>query len=297
MSRLSGWAILFFTLTLLSCETLSAEEKGNTGYDLTKPDTLFTLPDTLREISGLTIIDSTSFACIQDENGIIFFYDAFKNKIKRQFTFHSDGDYEEIARVEDTIYVLQSDGVLFKITGFESDSFTIGSYITGIPANNNEGLCYDKENNRLLIGCKSKTGKGIENKNKRAIYAFDLNTKLLSEKPVFEFDLQVINQFVVENKIKLPLHTKKNGHTGTPIKFRTSAICIHPLTKKLFLLSAADHMLFIFDMKGKIEYLEVLDPELFNKSEGITFFENGTMLITNEAQHKKPTLLRFSPRL
>jgi len=78
------------------------------------------------------------------------------------------------------------------------------------------------------------------------------------------------------------------------IKFRTSAICIHPLTKRLYLLSAADHALFIFGPGGQPEHIELLDPGIFNKSEGITFFSNGDALITNEAQNKKATLLRFN---
>jgi hypothetical protein len=39
--------------------------------------------------------------------------------------------------------------------------------------------------------------------------------------------------------------------------------------------------------------MQLLDPEMFNKSEGIAFYENGDMLITNEGQDKKPTLLHF----
>ncbi|MEO8211019.1 MAG: hypothetical protein ABI840_10690 [bacterium] len=52
-------------------------------------------------------------------------------------------------------------------------------------------------------------------------------------------------------------------------------------------------MLFVFDMEGNPEHIKVLNAEVFNKAEGICFLENGDMLITNEAQNKKPTLLRF----
>lgn len=40
-------------------------------------------------------------------------------------------------------------------------------------------------------------------------------------------------------------------------------------------------------MKGNLEYIEQLDPIMFNKAEGITFYDNGDMLITNEGQDKK----------
>lgn len=87
---------------------------------------------------------------------------------------------------------------------------------------------------------------------------------------------------------------KKGQSTEANIKFRTSAICIHPLTKRLYLLSATDHLIFIFNMDGNIMQIEKMDSDIFNKAEGITFFENGDMLITNEGQDNSPTLLRFN---
>ncbi len=291
--------LLIFATNLFSCGATFTNNEKITGYNLTAPDKSSILPDTLREVSGLTNIDSTTFACIQDENGILFIYDAINNQLKEQYTFNIDGDYEGITRVDQTIYVLRSDGTLFEIYNYTSDNFKVTSYATGIPANNNEGLCYDPDRKRLLIACKGKIGKGPEFKDKRVIYGFDLKTKTLTKEPVFDFDLQIIKEFAIKNKVDLPTKTRKQK--GQPIaepfiKFGTSAICIHPLTKKLYLLSASDHLLFIFNMDGTIEHIEQLDPTMFNKAEGITFYDNGDMLITNEGQDKKPTVLYFKYR-
>jgi hypothetical protein len=287
--------IIPVAFTLFGCSPSFTNSEKTIGYKLSAPDARFILPDILREISGLTSIDSTSFACIQDENGILFIYDAIKNKIKTQYNFNTDGDYEEIARIGKTLYILQSDGTLFEISDYESKDFKITSFSSGIPAKNNEGLCYDLANNRLLIASKGRIDNRTEHKDKRVIYGFDLKTKTLSEEPAFDFDLHAIKQFAISHNISLPTKTKKDGEkTESILKFRTSAICIHPFTKKLYLLSASDHLLFIFSMNGNIEHIEQLNPKLFNKAEGITFFENGDMLITNEGQDKKPTLLRFN---
>lgn len=288
--------ILFFATNLFSCGATFTNNEKITGYDLTTPDKSSILPDTLHEVSGMTNIDSTTFACIQDENGILFIYDERKNELIRQYTFNIDGDYEGIAKVGETIYVLRSDGTLFEIVNYTSDNFKLIPYNTGIPANNNEGLCYDSDNKRLLIACKGNIGKGPEYKDKRVIYGFDLQTKKLTAEPVFDFDLQEVIAFATEKNINLPTKTrKKKGQSVTEpfIKFRTSAICIHPLTKKLYLLSASDYLLFIFDMNGKLEHIEQLNPTIFNKAEGITFYENGDMIITNEGQDKHPTVLYF----
>jgi hypothetical protein len=286
--------LLVLSLSCLNISGSAFSSEKTTGYNLNKPDHTLILPDTLREISGLTEINTSFIACIQDENGILFIFDIINNRIKKQYNFHIDGDYEGITRVGKTIYILRSDGKLFEISDYDSEKFTLQSYITGIPASNNEGLCYDADNNRLLLACKSKLGKGPEFKNQRVIYGFDLKTKKLSVQPVYNFDVTTIKQFALENELSLPVRAKKYGSEPV-IKFFTSAIGIHPLTKKLYLLSASDHMLFIFDRNGKLEHIELLNPEeLFNKAEGITFFSNGDMLITNEGQDKKPTLLRFN---
>jgi hypothetical protein len=209
-----------------------------------------------------------------------------------------DGDYEGIARVDNAIYVLRSDGILFKISNYHSKNFLLDSFVTGIPANNNEGLCYDQDNNRLLIACKGKIGKGRDFKDKRMIYGFDLKTNIMSEEPVFEFDLQSIKSFAVNQNIEVPLKSKKKGKIADPdIKFMTSDIGIHPISKKLFLISAADYMLFIFDNKGTLEHIENLDHEIFNQPEGISFQPNGELLITNEGNNRKATLLRFEYKL
>lgn len=269
-----------------------------TGYDLTKPNLTLVLPDTLREISGIAELDSSTVACIQDENGILFIYDIVNNRIKKQISFYADGDYEGIARVNKTIYILRSDGTLFEISDYEAKDFKLTTHLTGIPTNNYEGLCYDSDHDRLLIACKGKIEKGPEHKDKRAIYAFNLKTKSLIKDPLFDLNVQTIKKFAIDQKIKLPTKSKKKGLITEPIiKFTISAIAIHPISKKLYLLSSSDHMIFILDLKGIIEFIEILDSTMFNKAEGITFLENGDLLITNEGQKKKPTLLRFAYKL
>lgn len=288
--------IILVTL-FVSCTSFLFNHKTLTGYNLDQPDAFLILPDTLREISGLAEIDSVTFACVQDENGILFIYDLIENKIKHQYTFNIDGDYEGITRIGENIYILRSDGVLFEIVNYNSTNFELKTYETKIPSDNNEGLCYDAENHRLLVACKGKLGKGAEFKDLRAVYSFDLNTKQLSEEAIYEFDVKDIKDFAIENKINLPTKTRmKKGEEVTEmvLRFRPSAIAIHPITKKLYLLSAADHLLFIFDKDGMTEHIEILPPKLFNKSEGITFLKNGDMLITNEGQGGKPSLLRFN---
>jgi hypothetical protein len=268
-------------------KTESLQEK--TGYNLSSPDKRIILPDKLREVSGITIIDSGSVGLIQDESGILYIYDIRENRVKTEILFAGNGDYEDLTMAEKAIYVLRSDGTLFEISDFMSKNFKVFTYKTGIPSNDNEGLCYDRINDRLLIGCKGEIKKD-KFKNKQAIYAFDIKTKKLIPEPVYIFDLLPVNIEVAD---------KKNSAKEVKVKkakyeIRTSAIAIHPGTGKLFLLSATDYILCIVNTKGTIEIVKKLDNELFPQAEGIAFLPNGDMLITNEAKDKKPTLIRFN---
>ncbi len=287
-----------FILPLLAivCCSNSCETKTKPGteysYKFSDPSGHISLPKILDEISGLTLIDSNHFACIQDEQGVVFIYDLKLEKITRQFRFADDGDFEGIAKVQNDLYVLRSDGELFHISDFESDSFNVTNYTTGVPADNNEGLCYDSLENRLLIGCKSKIGTGKAFKDIRAVYGFDLRTNKLSADPAYEFYVPELIAWADSAKVKLPMKGKKSGDEAV-LKFRTSAIAIHPVTGNLHLLSASDHMYFEFRRNGTPVHMELLDGKKFNKPEGICFYANGDMLITNEAQDKKPTLFLF----
>jgi uncharacterized protein YjiK len=270
-------------------------ESNNQQYDLRVPAQRIVLPPVLHEISGITPVDSVTAACVQDENGIVFFLNLRNGNIRRELPFWYNGDYEGVARVGKTMYVLRSDGVLYEIADYSADESDTRIYETHVPALNNEGLCHDPAGERLLIGCKGRIAKGPEHADARFIYAFDLKTKTLAKDPVFEFSIAELTDYAVSHGIIPATRVNKKGRAvPSKIRLNTSAIALHPSSEELFLLSATDHVMIVVDLKGKIKRMAKLDPATFNKPEGITFLENGDMLITNEGQHGSPTLLRFN---
>ena len=265
------------------------------GYYFSKPVWKDVLPVSLHEISGLAIIDSNTIACIQDENGILFFYDTKLHKIKREIAFGLNGDYEGITRVEKSLFILRSDGVLFEIVNFNSEKFNVKTYATQVPAINNEGLCHDAANDRLLIGAKGRINKDPQYRDQRFIYSFDLKTRSLNKKPVFQLNINDINISAKLDGFNFTKKKDKKGNTiEIPLKLNTSEIAIHPVTKQVYVLSATDHCLFIFNMNNKLEKITPLNPILFNKAEGLSFFPNGDLIVSNEGQAHQPTLLRFN---
>lgn len=295
--KVSLSAIIAVVIIILSgCKTSQPKIQRTAGYNFNSPDAAIALTDILHEISGITFLDSNTLVCVQDENGILFFYDITKRKIISQKNFSGKGDFEGIARAEDTIYVLRSDGILYEIADFKSDNPIVTSYNTDIPSKDNEGLCYDNKSNRLLIACKEKTGKGDLSKDNRYIFGFDLSSKKLIGEPVLTFDVDWLKEYAKANNIKLPLKNTKKGLAVEPdLKFHASGIAIHPLTGKIYLLSADDHLLFIFDNAGIVGQIIRLNPTQLYQPEGITFLENGDLLISTEGAGKGPAgLIRFN---
>jgi len=267
---------------------------GRTGYNLTAPDKIYNLPPSLQEISGITEVDASSVACVQDEHGIVFIYDLNRNSITKHISFGSEGDYEGVARVNKTLYILRSDEVLAEIADFTSTESPKKAYDTGIPGKDAEGLCYDPKNNRLLIAPKEISSDNPSTQATRHIYGFNLASKTLIKGTVMDFDIKKIEEFAVRNNIKVPMKGKKGEEKEPDISMKISAIGIHPITYKLYAISGPERLLFVFNMNGTIDSIERLDKDLFAQPEGITFMTNGDMLISNEGAKGIPTIVRFN---
>jgi hypothetical protein len=294
-SMIVSWLLILVCMNLFSCFNAADKSRNSTdktdinslGYDLSKPERTVLLPLILHEVSGIALLDSTNVACVQDENGIVFIFDLQKDEIDGEIIFHSGGDYEGITRVDSTIYVLRSDGVLFRILNYESSGKLENIYTVGIPPSDYEGLCYDQKNHRLLIAPKSNPDRDTESENKHPIYAIDLPSGIFLGEKVLDLDISAINKYAAENKVIV-------AGIDSPVRFRPSAIGVHPVTNKLYVLSGVEQLLFVFDMDGTVEYIEKLNPEILGMAEGISFFANGDMLISNEGRVNPPSILIFN---
>lgn len=269
-------------------------QKEDGWFNFKKPNLQLNLPFELREISGLTDYSENEIACVQDENGIIFIYNLGSDSIVGQYHFGENGDYEGLTRVDSTFFVLRSDATLLEV-GFPYDTTNIIESKLNIPTWDNEGLCLDERNNRLLVAPKSKMGKGPEFKDTRAIYSIDLASKKLNEKPLFLISISEIEAFANAHNLPLPQKTAKNSTDSiSSLKFMPSSLAVHPKSDEIYIISAVDQTMAVFDKSGKLMNYMRLDPLVFNKPEGITFMKNGDMIITNEGQLGTPTLLKFN---
>lgn len=283
--------IVFFAF--MSCVSAPDVQQMPPEYNFSQPNDRFVLSSELVEVSGVVIKDHTTLYCVQDELGVVYELSSPNYEINARVTFAPPGDFEGLAISSDNIWALRSDGMLYSYL-IEKPS-EVDSVELKIPADNSEGLFYDAAKNRLLIGCKSRIGKGKENKDLRYVYAYDLTKKALADTPAFVFQVGDVQKMILAEQLDVPSRQRKNEEVPI-VKFRISAIGIHPVTQQLYVLSATDHMLFVYSRDGMLMEVELLDEKLYNKAEGIAFYPNGDLLITNEGQDGKPTLVRLDYR-
>ncbi len=223
------------------------------------------LPGRLKEISGVHYLDAERFACVQDEEGVIFIYNVKKGSIEQEIAFSGAGDYEGLAVSANDAYVVQSDGVLYEIKNWRSNA-TVKQYKTALTAEHNvEGLFYDQQHNRLLLAIKNDEP---GNKDYKGVYAFDLSTKSFNSDPVYKLNV-------------MPKGTGKKNKSIKP-----SAIARHPLTNELYLLDGPAARLIRIDETGNVKQTYHLGNQ-FEQPEGLTFSANGELFISNEGV-KKP---------
>lgn len=268
-----------FSLLLVFCNTTESVPDP-TGYDLSQPEKT-KMPRALDEISGITFLkgmEDQLFA-IEDEDGKLYRYTFSTQKI-RYSKFFSKGDFEDLAVLEDSVFVvLKSDGTLYTFPVTEADNESAGKvqeYKSILPKAEYEGLF--ARNGRLYVLCKDCADKN----EKKTVTVYEIilaaNTKPAVVKPI-KINFEKTD---TEKKILSP-----------------SALAFHPLTNEWYLLSSVNNLLMVMDADWNPKAVYKLDPSLFKQPEGIAFSKNGDMYISNEAAGGTANVLlfRYHPQL
>ncbi len=279
--------ILVF-IVFAACNNPIDEDSRSDGEDKTKvisptKNKIHELPAELSEISGITFLSDTVLVAIQDEEGILYYYNLPQNKIIRKQTFAGSGDYEDLVKAGNDMYVITSDGILSQIKNFESSNPVLTIIETPFTKKNDiEGMAYDAKNHRLLIAPKEH---GLEeNKTTKEIYGFDLKTMQFQIKPVFSIRLEEISsQFsgsALEESSKKFL--KAIGNQNMNKVFRSSAITVKEETGEIYVLSSLNGLIIILSPAGALTKIIQFSGVEYKQPEGIAFAPNGKLHISNE---------------
>ena len=264
-------------------------------YSFDHPDTLITLPKDLQEISGLTILDDQTLGAVQDEKGKLYLLNLNTGEIENDLRFDKDGDYEDLARVGDSVYVLRSNGTLHEITDWRANNLETIKHKTKLSEKHDtEGLVYDAPNHRLLIACKEFAGKGL--RDRKAIYAFDLTTKTLLKEPVYTINLAAFSEQIGPEGGPNDAVRRALGSTFDMSGFKPSALGLHPITGHLYVLSSVRKALVVLNKDSIIEAVWPLSDQLFRQPESMAFLPNGDLFIASEGDGQKATLVRYTYR-
>jgi hypothetical protein len=258
---------LSFTVNLTSCDSKIKNSYPNPpGYDFSKPE-IYGLPDILNEISGIIYYPKdSSFFAINDEKGWLF-----KIRLKtplevERWKFSNAGDYEDLALLDSTFYVLKSKGAIEKFKFFSGDSVSLQSFkLMNEGKNEFETLYYDSAQNKLILICKN-----CEEDKKKEVssWAFDPVTDSFSTS--FSIKTSKIREQLDEDDLK----------------FKPSAAAIHPITGELYIIASVNNALVILNKDYTVKSSYKIDPALFKQPEGMTFSPNGDLIISNEAAEK-----------
>ena len=268
--RICFFILLIFFLT--GCTAEADKEPAVIPYNLEAPQ-VFTLAEELHEISGIApTMDGATFLAIHDERGELYYLD-HEGKITGMKPFHKGGDYEDLAVVDSSVFVLKSNGNLYHIHNYSADSLIYKTYKPDFKDGLEfESLTADTLNNRLLLLVKDGEGR----KGKAPVYGFDLNTMTYFKDAVVLLDPKAAPKVTVKGK-----------------NLRASGMAIHPLTGDWYVISSISRLLLVSDPNGNGLTSKKLSKKMYPQPEGICFLPDGTMIITTEGLSKPARLFRF----
>jgi uncharacterized protein YjiK len=269
-------AVILSCLGLGSCQRDKHHSPG--GYNLNEPKRS-DLGKVLNEISGIFYsADDSSLLAIADSKEKIFQINLKTQKLQ-DYTdkiIPPNSDVEDLVKMDTSVFLLMSKGVLIEVPQGAKDSTGVKQYDIGLSGSNDfETLYYDPSANSLVLLCKTcahEKGSGV-----RTAFRFDLRSRTFEKNAFF-----TISRGQVKNLLK-----------NADAKFEPSAAAIHPVSKRLFILSSAGQLLVITDTRGQVVEAYSLNPDLYPQAEGIAFAPNGDMYISNEGKYGKPTLYYF----
>lgn len=247
---------------LIPKDAESSKFKDSELYNFSQPY-LINLPPTLDEISGIAYYakDTSVFAII-DEEALLFKISLNHPEKIQVWPFGNANDYEDIILKDSTFYVLVSNGGIRTVT-FKGEEIATKKYefILGTGKKKNEFESIYLDSGMIILVCKDCEG---DKKIRTTRYSFDLSSGQYQElEPLHNAE---VAQLVDDKKVAL----------------KASGAAINPLNNDLYIVSAVNKTIYIFDEKGNPKEFYELNPKVYKQPEGITFTPDGDLIISNE---------------
>lgn len=272
-------AILLWVLFMacnLGNNSKVVNEEPTEKFNFDAPSQIYNLPKKLREISGITALNDSLVACVQDEKANIYFFNLNTGAIDYKIDFGKNGDYEGIARMNDSVLVVaKANGNLYKVAYRNDEPETIKIKTAFDSKNDIEGICLIPGTTDFLIACKGRAA--LQEQPKilgKAIYKYNLLAETLSSLP--ELIISPDNESCYQ--------------------FKPSGIAVEPQTGNIYVISAFPKCLRVFDKEMEPKSSQLLNQPFFKQPEGICFTPNGRLLIASEGGENPGKIMVFNPQ-
>jgi uncharacterized protein YjiK len=239
------------------------------------PVAMWIMPPELREISGLALTADGRLLAHDDEEGKVYELDPRRGMIVKSFTL-GDGpkkDFEAITIVGPDIYMLVSDGVLYRFREGANNSRVQYQVIDTHLGKECEfeGLVYEPDSSRLLMPCKVVHKKDL--KGNLVIYKLKL--------PIEPGALSVQ---------AIPMEDVTSEHNWK--EFRPSDMTIDPLTRNYVIISAREPAIIEVTPDGDVLKAEKL-PGHHLQAEGVAITPDSILMISDEATSKPAAITLY----
>lgn len=266
---------VFFVLLAVSagaCQSDQTPSRNDGGF------VQWSLPDKLREISGLALTSDQRLLAVADEEAIIYEIDYNDGSLVKAFALGEPtlrGDFEGIAVLAGKIWLMDSDGQLYSfVEGGNGERVPYERIKTGLSDQCEfEGLAGEEQTGRLLLVCKE------SRKKKKGLRIFEwLAAGNVEQEPT---------------EIELPEDGMKDGIGEKSVN--PSGITIDPETGNRIIVAARQHTVFEVSADGRlIAVIMRLDKRRHQQAEGIVVTADGRLVISDEANNGPAKLAVYS---
>jgi len=233
------------------------------------------MPAQLREISGMAMTSRGTVLAHDDNAGRISEIDPKTGVLLRGFSLNGNQkeDFEAIAIAVNDIYLMASDGKLFRFReGADGQQVNFIVFNPGLKKECEfEGLAYEVDSTRLVMACK----RLLDDKGSKELLLYRLPLPL--------------NRSTIS-----AIHVPIQDVVGTnPWKgFRPSDITIDPFTHNYVIISSKEQGLVVLTPDGDVVRSVPL-PGDHRQAEGVAITRDSILLISDESNVKPATITAY----
>jgi uncharacterized protein YjiK len=246
--------------------------------DRATPLAMWIMPAQLREISGLALTSRGTVLTHDDNAGRVSEIDPKTGILLKAFSLvgNQKEDFEAIAIAGDDIYLMASDGKLFRFReGADGQQVQFMLFDTGLGKKCEfESLTYEADSTRLVMVCKRILDKQAP--KDLVIYRMPLPLN----RATFSVLHVPLKQVVGSNKWK---------------NFRPSDITIDPFTRNYVIIASHEKGLLVLTPDGDVVRSEPL-PGDHRQPEGVAITKDSILLISDEANVKPAAITLYKWR-